>query len=36
MAMRQIIVSTSLASHQSVDFPPDIREAIARHAGIVQ
>jgi len=36
MAVRLVIVTTSLLSHQAIDIPADLREAIARHAGIVQ
>ena len=33
MAMRQVIVTTSLDTHQAVDIPPDLRAAIQQHAG---
>ena len=34
MAMRQVIVTTSLDTHRAVDIPIDMSEAIARTAGI--
>jgi 4-hydroxybenzoyl-CoA thioesterase len=30
MRMRQVLVTTSLATHQSMDIPPDVRSALAR------
>lgn len=36
MAMRQVIVTTSLDTHRAVDIPADMREAIARTADIAQ
>jgi len=33
MSLRQVIVTTSLATHQSIDIPGDLREAIDRFAG---
>ena len=36
MSMRQVIVTTSLDTHQAVDIPPDLRAAIAHDAGILQ
>lgn len=36
MSMRQVIVTTSLDTHQAVDIPADLRAAIARDAGILQ
>ncbi|MBC5783748.1 acyl-CoA thioesterase [Ramlibacter sp. USB13] len=32
MAMRQVVVTTSLETHAAIDVPADLREAIARHA----
>ncbi len=34
MTMRQVIVTTSLDTHRAVDIPADLREAVARTAGI--
>jgi 4-hydroxybenzoyl-CoA thioesterase len=31
MTMRQVLVTTSLDTHASIDLPADLREAIARH-----
>jgi 4-hydroxybenzoyl-CoA thioesterase len=36
MALRQVLVTTSLATHGAIDIPPDLRDAIARSSGIVQ
>jgi 4-hydroxybenzoyl-CoA thioesterase len=36
MELRQVIVTTSLATHRAIDIPPDLRAAIARRSGIVQ
>ena len=36
MELRQVLVTTSLATHRAIDIPPDLRAAIARHARIVQ
>ena len=36
MSMRQVLVTTSLATHRAVEIPSDIRAAIARTANIVQ
>ena len=36
MKVRQVIVTTSLATHLAIEIPADVRAAIARHAGIVQ
>jgi 4-hydroxybenzoyl-CoA thioesterase len=36
MSMRQVIVTTSLDTHQAVDIPADLRAAIAHDAGIHQ
>jgi 4-hydroxybenzoyl-CoA thioesterase len=36
MSLRQVIVTTSLATHRAIDIPDDLRAAIARHAGAVQ
>ena len=36
MGLRQVIVTTSLATHRAIDIPDDLRAAIARHAGAVQ
>lgn len=33
MAMRQVVVTTSLETHQAVDVPADLRAAIERFAG---
>lgn len=33
MAMRQVVVTTSLDTHQAVDVPPDLRAAVERFAG---
>jgi 4-hydroxybenzoyl-CoA thioesterase len=33
MAMRQVVVTTSLETHQAVDVPADLRAAIGRSAG---
>lgn len=33
MAMRQVVVTTSLETHQAVDVPPDLRAAVERFAG---
>jgi 4-hydroxybenzoyl-CoA thioesterase len=30
MAVRQVLVTTSLDTHQAIDIPPDVRAAIAR------
>lgn len=32
MAMRQVVVTTSLETHAAIAVPPDLREAIARQA----
>lgn len=34
--VRQVIVTTSLVTHTSVEIPSDVRAAIAQHAAIVQ
>lgn len=36
MRMRQVLVTTSLVTHQAVEIPSDIRAAIAHSAHIVQ
>jgi 4-hydroxybenzoyl-CoA thioesterase len=36
MNLRQVIVTTSLATHRAIDIPPDLRAAIARSSSIVQ
>jgi len=36
MEVRQVLVTTSLATHRAIDIPPDLRQAIARGSGIVQ
>lgn len=36
MAMRQVLVTTSLDSHRAIDIPPDLRGAIARASESVQ
>ncbi|HKX40311.1 MAG TPA: thioesterase family protein [Burkholderiaceae bacterium] len=36
MELRQVLVTTSLATHRAIDIPPDLRAAIARHSRIVQ
>jgi 4-hydroxybenzoyl-CoA thioesterase len=33
MAIRQVVVTTSLETHQAVEVPPDLRAAIERFAG---
>ena len=33
MAMRQVVVTTSLETHAAIAVPPDLREAIARRGG---
>jgi len=33
MAVRQVLVTTSLDTHQAIDIPPDVRAAIARTTG---
>jgi 4-hydroxybenzoyl-CoA thioesterase len=33
MAMRQVVVTTSLETHAAIAVPADLREAIARRAG---
>jgi 4-hydroxybenzoyl-CoA thioesterase len=33
MAIRQVVVTTSLETHQDVEVPPDLRAAIERFAG---
>ena len=32
MSMKQVLVTTSLATHQAIDIPPDLRDAIARRS----
>jgi 4-hydroxybenzoyl-CoA thioesterase len=34
MALRQVLVTTSLATHRAIDIPPDLRAAITRRSGI--
>ena len=34
MQMRQVLVTTSLATHQAIDVPPDMREAIETLMGV--
>jgi 4-hydroxybenzoyl-CoA thioesterase len=34
MSMRQVLVTTSLDTHASIDIPADLRAAIARSAGL--
>ena len=36
MRMRQVLVTTSLVTHQALDIPSDIRAAISQSANIVQ
>jgi 4-hydroxybenzoyl-CoA thioesterase len=36
MELRQVLVTTSLATHRAIDIPPDMRAAITRRSGIVQ
>ena len=36
MELRQVLVTTSLATHRAIDIPPDMRAAITRRAGTVQ
>jgi 4-hydroxybenzoyl-CoA thioesterase len=36
MELRQVLVTTSLATHRAIDIPPDLRAAITRHSRIVQ
>jgi 4-hydroxybenzoyl-CoA thioesterase len=33
--VRQVIVTTSLVTHQAIDIPPDLRTAVARFAQVV-
>jgi len=34
MSLRQVIVTTSLKTHKSIEIPADLRDAVARFAGI--
>jgi 4-hydroxybenzoyl-CoA thioesterase len=34
LALRQVLVTTSLATHRAIDIPPDLRAAITRCSGI--
>ena len=34
--VRQVIVTTSLVTHASIEIPSDVRAGIARHAAVVQ
>ena len=36
MELRQVLVTTSLATHRAIDIPPDMRAAITRRSGTVQ
>jgi 4-hydroxybenzoyl-CoA thioesterase len=36
MSLRQVIVTTSLQTHKSIEIPADLRDAVARFAGITK